>query len=115
MVGRKFTRYGSDGSMSRLDRFLLSNDWLNKWRNLVQIGLNLSVQTTVLFYSSHKCKIGLQNPLGFLIVGLVTKNSNPLFLKNGVSQNYWLGRLHTQGEVQGTEIRVEDLEQTEFW
>lgn len=40
MVGRKFTWYRPNGTaMSRLDRFLLSEGWLARWRNLSQWGL----------------------------------------------------------------------------
>lgn len=34
LIGRKFTWYKLDGSaMSRLDRFLISESWLNSWGN----------------------------------------------------------------------------------
>ncbi|GLT28935.1 hypothetical protein SLA2020_038370 [Shorea laevis] len=44
LTRRKFTWYKSDGSaMSRLDRFLLSDDLLNFWGECCQIGLNRSI------------------------------------------------------------------------
>lgn len=44
LIGRKFTRYKSDGkAMSRLDRFLISKSWLNSWGNLSQWGLQRTV------------------------------------------------------------------------
>lgn len=39
LIGRKFTWYKADGlAMSRLDRFLISEEWLNTWNNLTQWG-----------------------------------------------------------------------------
>lgn len=44
LVGRKYTWYKVDGStMSRLDRFLLSEEWQNEWPELSQWGLKRSV------------------------------------------------------------------------
>lgn len=44
LVGRKFTWYKPDGkAMSRLDRFLISEEWLSTWGNLSQWGLQRSV------------------------------------------------------------------------
>ncbi|GKV15232.1 hypothetical protein SLEP1_g26031 [Rubroshorea leprosula] len=44
LTRRKFTWYKGDGSaMSRLDRFLLSNDLLNFWGDCCQVGLNRSI------------------------------------------------------------------------
>lgn len=44
LIGRKFTWYKPDGrAMSRLDRFLISEEWLNYWGNLSQWGLQRSV------------------------------------------------------------------------
>lgn len=44
LVGRKFTWYKPDGSaMSRLDKFLISEEWLSTWSNLSQWGLKRSV------------------------------------------------------------------------
>ncbi|GKV23714.1 hypothetical protein SLEP1_g33413 [Rubroshorea leprosula] len=41
LIRRKFTWYKGDGSaMSRLDRFLLSDDLLNLWGDCCQVGLN---------------------------------------------------------------------------
>jgi len=38
--GRKFTWYKGDGrSMSRLDRFLLSEEWFLLWPNCLQVAL----------------------------------------------------------------------------
>lgn len=43
-IGRKFTWYKADGSaMSRLDRFLISEEWLGSWNNLSQWGLKRGV------------------------------------------------------------------------
>lgn len=40
MAGRKYTWYRSDGStISQLDRFLVSESWLNTWPNCSQWGL----------------------------------------------------------------------------
>jgi exonuclease III len=42
--GRNFTWYRGDGlSMSRLDRFLLSEEWINSWPNCFQVALSRSV------------------------------------------------------------------------
>lgn len=39
LIGRKFTWYKPDGStMSRLDRFLISEEWLDSLNNLSQLG-----------------------------------------------------------------------------
>ncbi|GKV32614.1 hypothetical protein SLEP1_g41208 [Rubroshorea leprosula] len=44
LVGRKFTWYQPSGKlMSRIDRFLLSEEWLNKWGEATQWGLTRSV------------------------------------------------------------------------
>lgn len=54
LVGRKFTWYSSnDTAMSRLDRFLVSDEWLLAWPNLVQRGLKRSI--------SDHCPILLKN------------------------------------------------------
>lgn len=44
LIGRKYTWYKSDGmAMSRLDRFLITEEWLCMWSNLSQWGLKRSV------------------------------------------------------------------------
>lgn len=44
LIGRKYTWYRANGSaMSRLDRFLLSESWLQSWEGLSQWGLPRSV------------------------------------------------------------------------
>lgn len=44
LIGRKFTWYKSDRkTMSRLDRFLITKNWLNSWCDLSQWGLQRSV------------------------------------------------------------------------
>lgn len=44
LIGRKFTWYKPNGrAMSRLDRFLMTEDWLNTWSNLSQWGLKRCV------------------------------------------------------------------------
>ncbi|GKV15245.1 hypothetical protein SLEP1_g26043 [Rubroshorea leprosula] len=44
LVGRKFTWYNSNGQqMSRLDRFLLSNEWILNWKDVKQWGLKRTV------------------------------------------------------------------------
>ncbi|GKV49692.1 hypothetical protein SLEP1_g56430 [Rubroshorea leprosula] len=54
LIGRKFTWYQANGSsMSRLDRFLLSKEWLNNWGDLKQKGLNRTV--------SDHCPLLLKN------------------------------------------------------
>lgn len=38
LIGRRFTRYRRDGhSMSRIDRFLLSEIWCLRWPNCIQV------------------------------------------------------------------------------
>ncbi|XP_024626603.1 uncharacterized protein [Medicago truncatula] len=54
ICGRLFTWYRGDGvSMSRLDRFLLSNKWCEKWPNCVQVAYQrgLSDHVPVLLYT----------------------------------------------------------------
>ncbi|GKV31782.1 hypothetical protein SLEP1_g40447 [Rubroshorea leprosula] len=54
LVGRKYTWYSSNGqSMSRLDRFLLSEEWMAKWSNVKQWGMKRSI--------SDHCPILLKN------------------------------------------------------
>ncbi|GKV36495.1 hypothetical protein SLEP1_g44621 [Rubroshorea leprosula] len=56
LIGRKFTWYHSNGaSMSRLDRFLLSEEWCLNWENVKQWGLNRSL--------SDHCPIVLKNQI----------------------------------------------------
>lgn len=44
LIDRKYTWYKADGStMSRLDRFLITEEWLSTWRNVSQWGLKISV------------------------------------------------------------------------
>lgn len=44
LIGRKYTWYKPNGStMSRLDRFLILEEWLNSWSCLSQWGLKRSV------------------------------------------------------------------------
>jgi len=53
ICGRLFTWYKGDGvSMSRLDRFLLSNKWCEKWPNCTQIAYQrgLSDHVPVMLY-----------------------------------------------------------------
>ncbi|GKV36148.1 hypothetical protein SLEP1_g44309 [Rubroshorea leprosula] len=54
--GRKFTWYKPNGdAMSRLDRFLLTEDWMAKWSNMKQWGLKCSIfyHCLVLLKSQH--------------------------------------------------------------
>ncbi|GKV47542.1 hypothetical protein SLEP1_g54439 [Rubroshorea leprosula] len=54
LLGRKFTWYNSNGQqMSRLDRFLVSEDWISKWSDIKQWGLKRTV--------SDHCPILLKN------------------------------------------------------
>ncbi|GKV32867.1 hypothetical protein SLEP1_g41432 [Rubroshorea leprosula] len=54
LVGRKYTWYNSNGKyMSRIDRFLLSEEWTTKWSDVKQWGLRRSV--------SDHCPILLKN------------------------------------------------------
>ncbi|GKU89448.1 hypothetical protein SLEP1_g3583 [Rubroshorea leprosula] len=54
LVGRKFTWYNSNGKqMSRIDRFLVSEDWIAKWSDIKQWGLRRTV--------SDHCPILLKN------------------------------------------------------
>ncbi|GKV27047.1 hypothetical protein SLEP1_g36255 [Rubroshorea leprosula] len=54
LVGKKYTKYSSNSQcMSRLDRFLLSDEWLAKWGDVKQWGLERSV--------SDHCPILLKN------------------------------------------------------
>ncbi|GKV41384.1 hypothetical protein SLEP1_g48927 [Rubroshorea leprosula] len=56
LIGRKFTWYQPNGaSMSRLDRFLLSEEWCLNWDNVKQWGLNRSL--------SDHCPIVLKNQI----------------------------------------------------
>ncbi|KAL8502134.1 hypothetical protein ACS0TY_021304 [Phlomoides rotata] len=42
--GRSYTWYRSDGSCkSRLDRFLINNEWISKWPSSHQVGLKRSL------------------------------------------------------------------------
>ncbi|GLU02749.1 hypothetical protein SLE2022_199870 [Rubroshorea leprosula] len=44
LIGRKYTWYNSNGQqMSRIDRFLFSEDWMSKWGEMKQWGLKRSV------------------------------------------------------------------------
>ncbi|GKV27405.1 hypothetical protein SLEP1_g36578 [Rubroshorea leprosula] len=44
LMGRKYTWYNSNGQyMSRIDRFLLTEEWILKWSDVKQWGLNRSV------------------------------------------------------------------------
>jgi hypothetical protein len=50
LCGRRFTWFKGDGiSMSRLDRFLLSEEWCLNWPNCLQIVLLRGDPTIVLF------------------------------------------------------------------
>ncbi|GKV44307.1 hypothetical protein SLEP1_g51499 [Rubroshorea leprosula] len=54
LVGRRFTWYNSNGKyMSRIDRFLLTEEWILKWGDMKQWGLNRTV--------SDHCPILLKN------------------------------------------------------
>ncbi|GKV00002.1 hypothetical protein SLEP1_g12766 [Rubroshorea leprosula] len=54
LIGRKYTWYSSNGrQMSRIDRFLISVDWLEKWGDVKQWGLGRSV--------SDHCPLVLKN------------------------------------------------------
>ncbi|GKV25404.1 hypothetical protein SLEP1_g34851 [Rubroshorea leprosula] len=54
LLGRKYTWYNSNGQhMSRIDRFLLSEDWIMEWSDVKQWGLRRSV--------SDHCPILLKN------------------------------------------------------
>ncbi|GKV06521.1 hypothetical protein SLEP1_g18404 [Rubroshorea leprosula] len=56
LIGRKFTWYQTNGAtMSRLERFLLSEEWCLNWEDVKQWGLNCS-------YSDH-CPIVLKNQI----------------------------------------------------
>ncbi|GKV17381.1 hypothetical protein SLEP1_g27896 [Rubroshorea leprosula] len=56
LIGRKFTWHQTNGAaMSRLDRFLLSEEWCLNWEDVKQWGLNCS-------YSDH-CPIVLKNQI----------------------------------------------------
>ncbi|GKV27606.1 hypothetical protein SLEP1_g36762 [Rubroshorea leprosula] len=54
MAGRKYTWYNANGQhMSRIDRFLVSEDWLLRWYDVKQWGLNRTV--------SDHCPVLLKN------------------------------------------------------
>ncbi|GLT87908.1 hypothetical protein SLE2022_059610 [Rubroshorea leprosula] len=54
LIGRKYTWYSSNGRhMSRIDRFLISADWFEKWSDVKQWGLGRSV--------SDHCPLVLKN------------------------------------------------------
>ncbi|GKV07790.1 hypothetical protein SLEP1_g19511 [Rubroshorea leprosula] len=54
LIGRKYTWYSSNGrQMSRIDRFLIFVDWLEKWGDVKQWGLGRSV--------SDHCPLVLKN------------------------------------------------------
>lgn len=44
LIGRKYTWHRANGRcMSRLDRFLLSDEWMNQWQDLAQWGMKRSI------------------------------------------------------------------------
>lgn len=44
LIGRKYTWHRANGSsMSRLDRFLVSEEWMSNWQDLTQWGLKRSI------------------------------------------------------------------------
>ncbi|GKV50258.1 hypothetical protein SLEP1_g56970 [Rubroshorea leprosula] len=54
LIGRKYTWYNSNGNqMSRIDRFLFSEEWISKWSDLKQSGLRRNV--------SDHCPIMIKN------------------------------------------------------
>ncbi|GKV35665.1 hypothetical protein SLEP1_g43906 [Rubroshorea leprosula] len=56
LIGRKFTWYKPNGeAMSRLDRFLMTEDWMSKWVNSKQWGLKRSISDhcPILLKSQH--------------------------------------------------------------
>jgi len=55
MIGRKFTWYSVSGTdMSRLDRVLLSNYWLNKWPDSSQYILDRPISDHCAIVLKHK-------------------------------------------------------------
>ncbi|GKU86994.1 hypothetical protein SLEP1_g1457 [Rubroshorea leprosula] len=56
LIGRKFTWYQANGAvMSRLDRFLLSEEWCEKWDDMKQWGLKRTI--------SYHCPILMKNQI----------------------------------------------------
>ncbi|GKU86405.1 hypothetical protein SLEP1_g936 [Rubroshorea leprosula] len=56
LIGRKYTWYNSNGQqMSRIDRFLFSEEWMLKWSEMKQWGLRRSI--------SDHCPIMIKNEL----------------------------------------------------
>ncbi|GKV32990.1 hypothetical protein SLEP1_g41549 [Rubroshorea leprosula] len=56
LIGRKFTWYQANGAvMSRLDRFLLSEEWCEKWDDMKQWGLKRTI--------SDHCPILMKNQI----------------------------------------------------
>lgn len=43
MAGRKYTWYRPNGQARRIDRFLVSSDWLMHWPNCELLGLNRDI------------------------------------------------------------------------
>lgn len=64
---RKFTWYRANGaSGSRLDRFLLSSEWLVSWPDLMQLGLKRKVSDHVAIILKEEVKDWGPKPFKFM-------------------------------------------------
>ncbi|KAL8477512.1 hypothetical protein ACS0TY_029705 [Phlomoides rotata] len=69
--GRTFTWYKPDGSCkSRIDRFLINNNWLNSWTNSYQKGLRRSLSDHCPIMLEIKVKDWGPKPFRFLTAWL---------------------------------------------
>ncbi|CAK8540700.1 unnamed protein product [Lathyrus sativus] len=115
-VGRKFTWFNTSGtSMSRLDRFLLSESLIRLW--------NLNAQYVGDRTFSDHCPIFLKTidlnwgpkPFKFFSSWLKHENFLPFVEKAWKSYTgQWKEYVHLQGKTEVIENRSESLEQTDF-
>jgi hypothetical protein len=84
LLGRKFTWFHPNGSsMSRIDRFLISEEWLNDW-GCVRCGLFLGIfRIIVRLFLRGLILIGVQSRFVSIIIGLCTKIIRMLLRKFG--------------------------------
>jgi len=87
MIGRKFTWYKSDGSVkSRIDRVMISKDWLKIWPNSKHFVYSRSVSSHCIAPSSLKMSalIEDQNHLEAWTFGRRTIDSTKSCVTNGL-------------------------------
>ncbi|GKV29684.1 hypothetical protein SLEP1_g38589 [Rubroshorea leprosula] len=111
LIGRKYTWYNSNGQqMSRIDRFLFSEEWMSKWSEIKQWGLKRSV--------SDHCPIGCKEVIASVWNDSEVKGWNGFKLKEKLKRTKkalkeWSGKTNSEmeGRIKEAEILIASIDE----